>query len=159
VLVWWWLRLSRKGRQPSPIVKMATGAAIMGLSYLMLAAEAWFADAHGVKAASLWLIAFLVLLTIGELWILPIGLGLFGRLAPEGIGALTIAIWFFAISLGSFLGGQLGVLWSRIGHAEFFTLMAAMSFVAGALLLVFDRPARRLEAGAEVDLSALHLEG
>lgn len=160
LLVWWWLRQAKKGKQASPVRKMAVGAAIVALSYLMLAGVAWQSDLVGAKANVLWLIGFLAFMTVGELYILPIGLALFGRLAPRGLEALTIAVWFSAISLGSLFAGQLGVLWSRFSHAEFFGLMAGVSLLASALLLIFDGPAKRLDAAkVDADLSALHLEG
>ena len=41
-----WLRMANRGREPSPIVKMSRGAAVTGVSYLMLAAVAsWSAKA------------------------------------------------------------------------------------------------------------------
>ena len=52
-------------------------------------------------------------MTAGELYILPIGLGLFGRLAPAGFNATTIALWFLAAFFGNLLAGAFGTLWSH----------------------------------------------
>ena len=60
---------------------------------------------------------FFVIFTLGELYILPIGLGLFARLAPAGHGATTIAAWYFASFGGNLLAGAFGTLWSAMGHA------------------------------------------
>jgi POT family proton-dependent oligopeptide transporter len=78
------------------------------------------------------------------LFILPVGLGLFARLAPEGHGATTIAAWFFAAFGGNLLAGALGMLWSVIGHTEYFALMAGVAATAGLALWLLDRPASRL---------------
>ena len=60
-----------------------SGAAIVAASYLLLAAAA---DALSAAARHwLWLVAFFVVFTLGELFILPTGLGLFARLAPPEI--------------------------------------------------------------------------
>ena len=43
------------------------------------------------------LLAYFFVLTLGELYILPTGLGLFARLAPPKLGATTVAAWYLAI--------------------------------------------------------------
>jgi POT family proton-dependent oligopeptide transporter len=85
-------------------------------------------------------------MTAGELYILPIGLGLFGRLAPAGFAATTIALWFLAAFFGNLLAGAFGTLWSRMSPPQFFTATAAIAALSGALLLVFNRPAQCAEA-------------
>ena len=84
-----WLRMANRGREPSPIVKMSRGAAVMALSYLMLAAVATWSAQSGAPPNWLWIVAFFVVYTAGELYILPIGLGLFGHLAPPRFNATT----------------------------------------------------------------------
>ena len=58
----------------------------------------------------------------GELHILPVGLGMFGKLAPKGFEASAIALWFSAGVIGNLLAGAVGTLWSGVSHAQFFTL-------------------------------------
>jgi POT family proton-dependent oligopeptide transporter len=127
-----WSRLSKRGREPRPLTKMALGAAGVALSYVMIAVVA--ATAAGSPAGWLWLAAFIGLLTASELYILPVGLGLFARLAPAGMAATMIAAWFFAAFAGNLLAGLLGTLWSRLTPAHFFGFMAA---VAGGASLIF----------------------
>ena len=139
-----WMRQARKGREPTPARRMALGAIGVALAYLLLAAVS--IATQGALASWAWLALFFLLLTAGELFILPVGLGLFARLAPEGHGATTIAAWFFATFGGSLLAGALGMLWSVIGPAAFFALMAAVAGTAAAVLRLLDQPARALEA-------------
>jgi POT family proton-dependent oligopeptide transporter len=138
-----WLRLARQGREPSSIAKMVIGAGVTAFSYLMLAGVAASGDANGAPAAWLWIIAFFVVMTAGELYILPIGLGLFGRLAPLRFSATTIASWFFAAFAGNLAAGALGTLWSDLSAAQFFALTAGVAMLSAALLLFFDRATRR----------------
>jgi POT family proton-dependent oligopeptide transporter len=148
LLVARWARLARRGVETPWLDKMAFGAFIVGASFLMLAAvEAWCA-AHGTRASWLWLFAFFVLLTTGELYILPVGLGLFGRMAPEGFRATSIATWFFAGFFGNLLAGALGTLWSQLTHAWFFTLIAAVAGVSASLLYMLGRRMGDLEGQA-----------
>lgn len=152
VLVAWWTRQARRGREPAPLVKMSLGAAGLACSYLMLVAVV--ATSGGAPVHWIWLALFVVLLTVAELYILPVGLGLFGRLAPAGHSATTIATWFFAAFGGNLLAGVLGTFWSRLDHAGFFALMAGVALCASALLLLFNRAARRAEDAAGANTTA-----
>src|SRR6185503_18758984 len=106
--------------------KMAVGAGGLALAYLLLAAVAAFNDGGVVAEGWIWLLVFYVVMTAGELYILPIGLGLFGRLAPAGFAATTIALWFLAGSLGNLLAGAFGRLWSHMSPSMFFAATAAV---------------------------------
>lgn len=144
LLVAHWTRQARGGRELTPARKMAMGAFGVAAAFAMLG----LADAAAAGQASwVWLVLFFLVLTTGELFILPIGLGLFARLAPKGHGATTIAAWFFASFGGNLLAGALGMLWSVIGHAAFFAVMALVAASAGLLLRTLDGAVRRAEAG------------
>jgi POT family proton-dependent oligopeptide transporter len=99
---------------------------------------AW-SDAHGTRASWVWLFVWFVVFTIGELYILPTGLALFGRMAPDGFRATSIATWFFAGFFGNLLAGALGTLWSRMGHGAFFVLIGAVAGLSAALLYMLNR--------------------
>ena len=129
-----WTRLARRGVETPLLGKMAFGAAIVGASYVALGVVAAWNDAHGTRASWLWLFGWFVVFTIGELYILPVGLALFGRLAPDGFRATSIATWFFAGFFGNLLAGVLGMLWSVLAHGWFFTLIGAVSGVSALLL-------------------------
>jgi proton-dependent oligopeptide transporter, POT family len=118
------------------------------VSYLMLAGAAWWASAHGAHASWLWLLAFFVLMTLGELHILPVGLGLFGRLAPKRLASTAIATWYLAGFFGSLVAGWLGGFWSVIGHAAFFLLVGTLALAAGVLLLFLVPWSVRVESVA-----------
>jgi len=141
-----WVRHAREGHELSSIRKMAVGAGGVAISYLLLAAVAAWSGGGIVAEGWIWLIVFFVVMTAGELYILPIGLGLFGRLAPAGFAATTIALWFLAAFFGNLLAGAFGTLWSSLSPAQFFTATAAIAALSGALLLAFNRPAQRAEA-------------
>jgi POT family proton-dependent oligopeptide transporter len=142
--LWTWQAKSR--REPSSLSKMAIGALIVALSYLLLAAVS--ADASGARAGWWWLVLFFAVITTGELYVLPVGLGLFARLAPAGLGATLIAAWYFAAFGGNLLAGVLGSRWLLMGHVQFFLLMAALAAAAGGLLLLLNPAAQRAEQAA-----------
>ncbi|RAO75016.1 peptide MFS transporter [Dyella jiangningensis] len=136
LLVARWSRLAKRGVDTPSLYKMAFGAAVVGASYLALAGVATWTEARGVHAHWAWLVGWFVLMTLGELYILPVGLGLFGRMAPEGLRATCIAIWFFAGFFGNLLAGALGTLWSKLPHGAFFLVIGGVAGGSAALLLM-----------------------
>lgn len=149
LLVGMWTRAASRGREVSSLRRMASGALGLAIAYLLLALIAFYARETHQATHWLWLAAFITLLTLAELHILPVGLGLFARLAPPHLAATTIAAWFLAAFAGNLLAGALGTLWSRIAHADYFALMAAFAVAAAVLLRLLEGPARRAErAGA-----------
>ncbi len=133
-LLVWWQRRAKAGRAELPVRKMAIGALIVGVAYLLLAAL----ETAGGPAHWLWLVLFFAIFTFGELFILPTGLGLFARLAPKGLGATTVAAWYLAIFSGSLAAGFVGPLWSRMSHSAYFLLLAAIAAAAALLLRAID---------------------
>ena len=139
-----WRRRAQAGSTGSSMRKMALGALIVAAAYLLLAVVA--SSAGEGRASWLWLAVFFAVFTLGELYILPTGLGLFARLAPARYGATTVAAWFCTIFTGSFLAGVVGTLWAGRSHAQFFAILTVISAFAAAMLFALDRAARRIEA-------------
>jgi len=137
-----WRRRAEAGRISRPARKMAAGAAIVALAYLLLAAV----SAAGGAVHWLWLALFFAIFTLGELYILPTGLGLFARLAPAGFGATTVAAWYLSIFAGSFSAGLVGTLWSRMGHTAYFLLLVAIGLSAALLLFLIDPLERKVDS-------------
>ena len=161
-IVAWWTRAARQGREPGSVSKMAMGGFIVGASYLILAAVAYVSG--DARASWLWVVVFFFVYTVGELFILPVGLGLFGRLAPAELAATAIAAWFMAAFFGNLAAGFLGALWSAVSVPIFFTIVGAVGALSGVLLLALSPWADRTEAAAgalqaeaqaEIDTAAL----
>lgn len=136
LLLFYWRWRAKAGREMSPARKMATGAFIVAAAYLLLS---FTANGSG-RANWPWLVLFYGILTLGELYILPTGLGLFARLAPPRFGATTVAAWFLTIFSGSLLAGAVGIWWSRTSHSGFFLLLSALAVVAAISLFLLNRP-------------------
>lgn len=154
-LLAWWHRRAAAGADQSPMARMAIGALLVAVAYLLLGlAEAASGDA---RTPWLWLVAFFVIFTFGELFILPTGLGVFARLAPAGLGATTVAAWYLAMFSGNLTAGLVGTLWSRMAHDRFFFMLAGIAVLASLLLRSLDPLLRRVEAAKvtprEVDIS------
>lgn len=137
-----WRKRADAGRETTPAIRMAIGALIVAGAYLLLAVVTMLAGEARVGWE--WLVVFFVVLTLGELYILPTGLGLFAKLAPPRLGATTVASWFLAIFSGSLLAGVVGTLWSKASHGGFFLLLSGLAVLAALLLWRLDRPIRSL---------------
>lgn len=142
-LLAWWSARARKGRGDAPARRMAAGAVIVAAAYLLLAVASWSGGTE--RASWLWLLAFFVAFTLGELFILPTGLGLFARLAPPRLGATTVAAWFLTIFSGSLSAGLVGTLWGEMPPASFFAMLAGIAVAAALLLRALDAPVRRVD--------------
>ena len=137
-----WARQARRGSEPSTVNKMALGCAGAALSYLIMAAAAWSAD--GGKASWLWIFAYFVVITVGELYLSPIGLSLVTKVAPARMLSLMMGLWLATSFTGNFLAGWLGSLWSVMEKPVFFLMLAAIAALAAAIIAAFNRPLRGL---------------
>ncbi|UHQ20291.1 peptide MFS transporter [Lysobacter sp. KIS68-7] len=151
LLVALWTKQAGRGREMSPAKKMSMGAFTVAAAFLMLAFVDATSNATGGTGHAhwLWLALFFLVFTIGELFVLPIGLSLFARLAPARHAATTIAAWYLASFSGNLFAGALGTLWSAMGHAAFFGAMGGVAVVAGTLLRLVDPAVARAEAPAD----------
>jgi POT family proton-dependent oligopeptide transporter len=148
VLVRRWTRQARLDRELPSGTKMSLGAALVGLSYLFVAAMAYWSQQHAMRASWPCVVLFIVAMTAGELYILPVGLGLFGRLAPKGLTATSIAVWFSAGVLGNLFAGWLGTLWSPLTHTIFFAIIGAVALSAALLLALLAPKVASVEKNA-----------
>lgn len=137
-----WRQRAARGFESTPAIRMAIGALVVAAAYALLALLVTITGDE--RVGWIWVVAFFVILTLGELFILPTGLGLFAKMAPPRLGATTVASWFLAIFTGSLLAGAVGTLWSRMDHASFFLVLSALAVAAAAMLWRLDRPIRNL---------------
>ncbi|MEO6199190.1 MAG: peptide MFS transporter [Sphingomicrobium sp.] len=140
-LLAYWQRRARRDPHQALVKRMGIGALIVGLSYVLLAGVSAMTGAG--LANWIWLVLFFVVLTFGELLILPTGLGLFARLAPAHLGATTVAAWFLVIFTGSLSAGFIGSLWSRLDPVHFFILLAILAATAAAMLFAISAVTER----------------
>jgi POT family proton-dependent oligopeptide transporter len=138
IAFWGWQ--AERGSEPATVTKMALGCLICGLSYVVMAAAAWQAD--GGQASWGWLFAYFVVITIGELYLSPIGLSLVSKVAPARLVSLMMGVWLAQSFVGNFLAGWLGSHWSSMDKTSFFLMIGAIAAAAGVMIWVFSRPLR-----------------
>ncbi|MCC6890844.1 MAG: peptide MFS transporter [Hyphomicrobiales bacterium] len=142
-LVAWWARQARQGREPSTLTKMALGCFGVTLANLVMLGAVWQAGG-GANASWLWLLGYFVVITVGELYLSPIGLSLVSKLAPARMVSMLMGLWLGTSFTGNLLAGWLGSFWSVMDKSMFFLMIAAIAMLAGAVILAFDRPLRAI---------------
>ncbi|HTP83923.1 MAG TPA: peptide MFS transporter [Alphaproteobacteria bacterium] len=137
-----WRRQAQRGREPSTVTKMALGCGGIVAANLIMAAAAW--GAGGGKASWLWLFAYFVVLTLGELYLSPVGLSLVTKLAPARLVSMIMGVWLATSFAGNFLAGWLGSFWSSMEKPQFFLMIAAVAGLAALAIAASSRPLARL---------------
>ncbi len=144
VALWAWQ--ARRGHEPSTVTKMALGCFGVALSYLIMVVAAWHTGT-GEKASWIWLFAYFAVITVGELYLSPIGLSLVSKVAPARMLSLMMGVWLATSFTGNFVAGWLGSLWSSMDKAPFFLMLAAIAAAAGLVITLFIRPLRPIVDG------------
>jgi len=127
------------GGEASALRKMSLGAGLTAAAYVLLAGVSAWSAATGAPVGWAWALAFFAVFTLGELLILPIGLGVFGRLAPPTLAVTAVAIWYLGSFGGNLLAGMFGSFWARSSPAIFFAATAGVAALAGVVLLLVAR--------------------
>ena len=97
-------------------------------------------NSDGGKASWLWLTAYFVVITIGELYLSPVSLSLVTKVAPARAVSMMMGVWLATSFTGNFLAGYLGSFWSGMAKGSFFTMIAVIAALAGLVILAFVRP-------------------
>jgi POT family proton-dependent oligopeptide transporter len=144
LVVIFWGRQARKGKEPATITKMALGNLLLAISYVIMAAAAYVTGPTGHNANWLWLLGFYTIITLGELYLSPIGLALVARVSPPQILSMMMGLWFITSFTGNQLQGYIGSYFSRMDKVNFFLLCAGLGLVAALLTWAFERPLRTI---------------
>jgi POT family proton-dependent oligopeptide transporter len=137
-IVAFWRR--QGAREPSTVTKMAIGCLLNATAYLVMVAAA--AHAGGAQASWLWLFGYFVVITVGELYLSPVGLSLVTKVAPLHLLSMMMGVWLATSFVGGFLAGYLGTFWSSMTKPSFFLMLAIISGLAGLAIALLIRPLR-----------------
>jgi len=132
-----WRRQARSGGEPSPVLKMAFGCAFTAAAYGLLIIPGFSIDAGG-KPTWLWLLAAMAVLTLGELYLSPVGLSLFSKAAPAKLASLMMAVNFLSNAGGNYLAGYLGTFWDRMPKSSYFMMIAALAGATSAAIFLLS---------------------
>jgi proton-dependent oligopeptide transporter, POT family len=139
--IWAWQ--SRRNAEPSAVSKMAIGCLLLASSFLVLVPAAIIQAEYRTPVSFSWLVFFSLLLTIGELYLSPIGLSLVTKLAPARMVSMMMGVWFLSAFIGNYAAGFLGHYWETISKDLFFLMMATIALAAGIAIALIRKPLAR----------------
>ncbi len=142
IIIGLWTRQARAGREPSSVTKMAIGCFGVALANLLMAFAAIHAS-EAAKASWLWLFFYFVIITIGELYLSPVGLSLVSKVAPARMLSLMMGVWLATSFVGNLGAGWLGSYWSSMAKPAFFLMIAGVAALAGLSIALMNKPLRR----------------
>ncbi|HOZ95345.1 MAG TPA: peptide MFS transporter [Niabella sp.] len=128
-----WLR--KKGKEPSTPSKIALGLLISALSVLVMIWAVKTGSNGADKVSVWWLMASYGVITIGELFLSPMGLSLVSKLSPARITSLMMGGWFLSTSIGNKLSGVLSSKWDEYTNKESYFWLNFMLLFGAALFL------------------------
>lgn len=135
-----WTRLG--DRQPVTPVKFAVGIALMGAAFLI------FLPMAGTEAVPvLWVALIMLVATMGELMLSPVGLSLSTKLAPKAYPVLMVALFYLSLALGTALSGTLAGFYSEENEGMYFGSLGAVTIGIGLVLLALSPWITRMMRG------------
>lgn len=151
-----WAFLAKRNINPRTPYKFGFGLILAGLSFYILALSKNNADANGMVPFAYLFIMYLII-SIGELFMSPVGLSKITDLSPKRIVAFMMGIWFlssaYAFQIVGFISKQLAVestdadvggLETLSIYTDGFSLIAQYALGAGVIVLIFSPLMKRL---------------
>ncbi len=151
-----WGYLSKRKLNPRTPYKFGLGLLLAGASFYILSISGASADENGMVPFAYLLVMYFII-SVGELFMSPVGLSKITDLSPKNIVAFMMGVWFlssaFAFQIVGFISKQLAVesTDSNVGgletlgiYTDGFHLIAMYSLGAGAIVLLFSPLMKKL---------------
>ena len=145
-----WGYLTKKNLNPRTPYKFGLGLVLAGASFYILALSEGSADENGMVPFA-YLIVMYLILSIGELFMSPVGLSKITSLSPKSIVAFMMGIWFlssaYAFQIVGFIGKELAIentgkeingLVSLGIYTDGFMLISQYALGAGLIVILFS---------------------
>ena len=153
---WLWGYLTKKNLNPRTPYKFGLGLVLAGASFYVLALSKGSADENGMVPFAYLIIMYFVL-SIGELFMSPVGLSKITSLSPKRIVAFMMGIWFlssaYAFQIVGFIGKQLAVDSTDVNvggldtltiYTDGFMLISQYALGAGLVVILFSPLMKKL---------------
>ncbi len=151
-----WGYLSKRNLNPRTPYKFGFGLILAGLSFYILAMSGSSANENGMVPMAYLIIMYFVI-SVGELFMSPVGLSKITDLSPKNIVAFMMGIWFlssaYAFQIVGFISKQLAIESTDVNvggletlhvYIDGFSLIAKYSIGAGLLVLIFSPLMKKL---------------
>jgi POT family proton-dependent oligopeptide transporter len=137
-----WLRQANKKTEPSSVTKMAIGCFLIGFSFIVMMGAGKIVES-GHLAGYSWLIGCSFLLTLGEIYLSPVGLSLVTKISPPRIVSMMMGMWFLSSFFGDYLSGYLATLAHEMSSTAFFAMQSGIALATGLLMVALFVPLKR----------------
>ncbi|MEP3839111.1 MAG: oligopeptide:H+ symporter [Algibacter sp.] len=151
-----WAYLAKKNLNPRTPYKFGLGLMLAGLSFYILSVSGASADENGmVPFAYLFIMYFII--SIGELFMSPVGLSKITDLSPKNVVAFMMGVWFlssaYAFQIVGFISKQLAVESTDVNvggldtlaiYTDGFLLIAKYALGAGLIVIAFSPLMKKL---------------
>lgn len=143
LLTSFWEKVLEKHKSMDGLIKVAIGFLLTSLSFMLLA---WGCAQSTGLVPLMWVVGAILVQTLGELWIIPIGFSNISKLSPPCFRSVMMSFWLMAIAYGHYIGGfiakfsvnELAIVQTSLTHYQtFFWNLALMPFVVGVLLFLY----------------------
>ncbi|MEI8347995.1 MAG: oligopeptide:H+ symporter, partial [Pseudomonadota bacterium] len=139
----YWRWQARKNKEPSSVGKMAIGSILLGLSFIVMVVGTGYIGAG--KGSWFWPVFCTLILTVGELYLSPIGLSLVTKVSPARIVSMMMGMWFLSSFLGNIVSGYVGLLYEKkiLSDSGFFWFLTALGVITGLAMWTFSKPLKK----------------
>ncbi|MGH3427048.1 MAG: peptide MFS transporter [Mycobacteriales bacterium] len=137
-----WVKLGN--RQPTTPVKFALGTILVGLGFWLFLPTAG-GGPHSTPFIAL--AGILLVFTLGELMLSPVGLSVSTKLAPKAFGAQMVALNFLSVALGTALSGSLAKYYTADHEFAYFGVVGGVCVAIGLLVAATSPITRKLMSG------------
>lgn len=153
-----WIWLSKRKMEPNTIIKFGLGFIFLGLGYYVLFGTRFF-EHEGVTSLDVFSIALLVI-TVGELCLSPIGLSIMTKLSPAKMQGIMMGMWFLASAYGQYVAGLIGASMAKAREGDTLSIQLATytegykqlglyALIAGVILILLSPLIKKLMHGVK----------
>jgi POT family proton-dependent oligopeptide transporter len=101
------IKMAKRNVEPNTVLKFGLGFLFLGLAFYTFYAIRFTADGNGVGSLNLFTFAYFIV-TLGELFLSPIGLSIITKLSPTRLQGFMMGMWFLASAYGQYVAGLFG---------------------------------------------------
>lgn len=135
LVVMFFVFLRKRGKEPTTPAKIGWGLVVSALSTLVMVGAVAYCHNGAEKASPWWLIASYGVITVGELFLSPMGLSLVSKLSPARLTALMMGGWFLSTSIGNKLSGILATMWDKYDNKTYYFLVNFVLLILAAVAI------------------------
>jgi POT family proton-dependent oligopeptide transporter len=143
-----WLWLKKRKMEPNYFVKFGLAFLLLGISFYMFYFLRFTLNGTGLASLVVFTFAYFVI-SIGELFLSPIGLSLMTKLSPKHLWGIMMGMWFLASAYGQYVAGILGSrmvspdehasIGERLtGYTQGYLQLAQYAFITGGVVLLLS---------------------